>query len=148
MTSKLRFIPLVLALGLVAMMIPGASAENSAAQTDDDDVVDTFSVPTRVSMDWKERKTKFVGEVSIGSPGLSLDEGGCLTDGRTVKLYKYQDGDPVKKSSTFSDETGFFSFNFDKDLKGKWEARVSPYTFADRYADLVACSGAKTTLKL
>ena len=145
-SSKLRIIPMVVGLVLLVGIIPGASARRAVQRTHVPE--ELAPVTTTVSMTWNARRTKFVGNVGMVAADVSLDEGGCLTDGRSVKLYKYVDGDLVRKDSTHSDETGFFVFNYDKKQSGKWEARVAQYAFADRYGDLVSCTGAKDTVRI
>ena len=147
-SSKLRFVPLVLALGLLATMIPGASAaRNSAARTTAAQT-NTWAIDTDVSLSYKARRFDFIGLVETADVGLSPDEIGCLVDGRSVKLFKIIDGDPVKKGATTSDSVGAYRFSYNSPQRGKWEVKVAPMTFADRYGDLIECSGARASLRL
>lgn len=147
-SSKFRLIPLVMALGLLATMIPGASAARNSAVESTASETEAFSIDSDVSLRYKQRRHDFVGLVETADAGLSPDELGCLTDGRTVKLFKIVNGDRDKRDATTSDSVGAYRFSYKRAQKGKWEVKVLPLTFADRYGNLIECSGAKASSRI
>lgn len=147
MSPKLRLVPLVLALGLLATMIPGASARITSGSSATSSAVETTTVKSTVNAQYKARKADFVGSVDFVPADLSPDEGGCVAD-RTVKLFKVFRRGSEKLGSTDTDDLGTFTFNFRKAQTGNFEVKVAPTSFADRYGDLIDCSGARDTLKI